>query len=106
MRKLAIAVVAAITAGATLPAAAQYGANPGPGVGPGPGYYDYALGYYDYVGGAAGGPPGASTGTRVEHHPTSTHRRMYMQGDVHRGSKITGSALSTRKLLHNQNSYR
>jgi hypothetical protein len=29
-----------------------------------------------------------------------------MQGDVHRGSKITGSALSTRKLLHNQNSYR
>ena len=42
--------------------------------------------------------------TRVAHHPR--HRNMYMQGDIHRGSKVTGSALSTRKFLHNQNSYR
>jgi hypothetical protein len=58
------------------------------------------------AGGAAGGPPAASTRTHVAHHPTSRHRRMYMQGDIHRGSKITGSAASTRKFLHNQNSYR
>ena len=44
MRKLAIALVAAITVGATLPAAAQVGFYAGPGgigVGVGaPGYYD------------------------------------------------------------------
>lgn len=45
-----------------------------------------------------------STRTRVAHRPTN--RRMYMQGDVHRGSKVTGSALSTHKLRHNQNSYK
>jgi hypothetical protein len=45
MRKLAIALVAAITVGATLPAAAQVGFYAGPGgIGLGvgaPGYYDY-----------------------------------------------------------------
>jgi hypothetical protein len=57
------------------------------------------------AGGAAGGPR-ASTTTRFAHHPISRHRGMYMQGDIHRGSKVTGSALSTRKFLNNQNSYR
>jgi hypothetical protein len=50
MRKLAIALVAAITVGATLPAAAQIGFYAGPGgigVGVGsPGYYDYGPYYH------------------------------------------------------------
>ena len=52
MRKLAIALVAAITVGAAAPAMAQIGFYAGPGgigvgVGPGyPGYYDYGPGYY------------------------------------------------------------
>jgi hypothetical protein len=49
MRKLAIALVAAITVGATLPAAAQVGFYAGPGgigVGVGPGYYGYYGGPY------------------------------------------------------------
>jgi len=62
-------------------------------------------------GGAAGGPPGpgmipndargpalqstASTARQA----TRQHRRMYMQGDVHRGTKVTGSASNTRKFL-------
>ena len=44
MRKFAIALVAAITVGATLPAAAQVGFYAGPGgigVGVGPGYYGH-----------------------------------------------------------------
>jgi hypothetical protein len=51
MRKLAIALVAAITAGAAVPAAAQVGFYAGPGgigVGVGPGYYGYDPGYYGY----------------------------------------------------------
>jgi hypothetical protein len=58
------------------------------------------------AGGAAGGPPAVSTRTRVAHHPSTRHHRMYMQGDVHRGTKITGSAMSTHKFRHNQNSYK
>ena len=58
---------------------------------------------------AAGNPaaPGSNiqTGTRA-HHGTRHHRRLYMQGDTHRGAKMTGSASSTRKFLHNQNSFR
>jgi len=55
MRKLALALVAAITVGATLPAAAQVGFYAGPGgigvgvgvgVGVGPGYYGYYGGPY------------------------------------------------------------
>ncbi len=50
MRKFAIALVAAITVGATLPAAAQVGFYAGPGgigVGVGaPGYYDYGPYYH------------------------------------------------------------
>jgi hypothetical protein len=50
MRKFAIALVAAITVGATLPAAAQIGFYAGPagiGVGVGsPGYYDYGPYYH------------------------------------------------------------
>ena len=49
MRKLALALVAAITVGATLPAAAQVGFYAGPGgigVGVGPGYYGYHGGPY------------------------------------------------------------
>jgi hypothetical protein len=48
MRKLAIALVAAITAGAAVPAAAQVGFYAGPGgigVGVGPGYYGYGPRY-------------------------------------------------------------
>jgi hypothetical protein len=52
MRKLAIALVAAITVGATLPAAAQVSFYAGPGgigVGVGaPGYYDYNPYYYHH----------------------------------------------------------
>jgi hypothetical protein len=52
MRKLAIALVAAITVGATLPAAAQVGFYAGPGgigVGVGsPGYYDHGPYYYHH----------------------------------------------------------
>ncbi len=53
MRKLAIALVAAITVGAVVPAAAQVGFYAGPsgiGVGVGPGYYGgpYHHRYYDY----------------------------------------------------------
>jgi hypothetical protein len=52
MRKLAIALVAAMTVGATLPAAAQVGFYAGPGglgVGVGaPGYYDYDPYYYHH----------------------------------------------------------
>ena len=52
MHKLAIALVAAITVGATLPAAAQVGFYAGPagiGVGVGaPGYYDYNPYYYHH----------------------------------------------------------
>ena len=63
------------------------------------------------AGGAAGNPaaPGIpsvyGTPTRPLH-GTTHHRRMYMQGDVHRGAKVTGSAMSTHKFRHNQNSYR
>ena len=50
MRKFAIALVAAITVGATLPAAAEVGFYAGPGgigVGVGaPGYYDYGPYYH------------------------------------------------------------
>jgi len=50
MRKLAIALVAAITVGATLPAAAQVGFSAGPGgigIGVGsPGYYPYGPYYH------------------------------------------------------------
>jgi len=49
MRKFAIALVAAITVGAALPAAAQVGFYAGPGgigVGVGPGYYGYYGGPY------------------------------------------------------------
>ena len=52
MRKLAIALVAAITVGAAVPAAAQVGFYAGPsgiGVGVGPGYYGGP--YYGYYGG-------------------------------------------------------
>jgi hypothetical protein len=48
----------------------------------------------------------ASTRTRIAQHPTSTHSRMYMQGNVHHGSKHTGTALSHQKFMNNQNSYR
>jgi hypothetical protein len=52
MRKLAIALVAAITVGATLPAAAQVGFYAGPsgiGIGVGaPGYYDHGPYYYQH----------------------------------------------------------
>ncbi len=52
MRKLAIALVAAITVGAALPAAAQVGFYAGPsgiGVGVGsPGYYDHGPYYYHH----------------------------------------------------------
>jgi hypothetical protein len=52
MRKLAIALVAAITVGATLPAAAQvgfYAGRGGIGVGVGaPGYYDHGPYYYHH----------------------------------------------------------
>jgi len=61
------------------------------------------------AGGAAGNPavPGSNlqTGTRA-HQGTRHHRRMYMQGDVHRGTKVTGSASNTRKFLNNQNTFR
>jgi len=52
MRKFAIALVAAITVGAALPAAAQVGFYAGPGgisVGVGsPGYYGHGPYYYHY----------------------------------------------------------
>jgi hypothetical protein len=53
MRKLAIALVAAITVGAAVPAAAQVGFYAGPGgigvgVGVGPGYYGYYGGPHYY----------------------------------------------------------
>jgi len=54
MRKLAIALVAAITVGAAVPAAAQVGFYAGPGgigVGVGPGYYGYGGPHYGYYGG-------------------------------------------------------
>ena len=57
------------------------------------------------AGGAAGNPavPGSNlqTGTRA-HQGTRHHRRMYMQGDVHRGT----TAASMHKFRHNQNTYR
>jgi hypothetical protein len=66
-------------------------------------------GYPPVAGGAAGNPavpgPNLQTGTRP-HHATRHHRRMYMQGDVHRGTKVTGSAASMHKFRHNQNTYR
>ena len=52
MRKFAIALVAAITVGATLPAAAQVGFYAGPGgigvVVGSPGYYDHGPYYYHH----------------------------------------------------------
>jgi hypothetical protein len=78
------------------------------------------------AGGAAGGPPGpgviphdasagvqaaapktgASARTRIARHPTSRNRSMYMQANVHHGSKHTGTALSHQKFMNNQNTYR
>ena len=92
-----LAIVAALLAGSASLAIAQ-----GPPTG----------GYPPVAGGAAGNPavppaPSVYGPTPTpSHHATRHHRRMYMQGDVHRGSKHTGSALSTRKFLNNQNSYR
>jgi len=69
-------------------------------------------------GGAAGGPPGPgmipndARGPALEstastaRQATRQHRRMYMQGDVHRGTKVTGSASNPRKFLNNQNTFR
>ncbi len=88
-----LAIVALLVGGTSL-AMAQNG-PPGPGVNPAPNY-----------GQSAAPTTGASTTTRVAHHPTSRNRRMYMQGDVHRGTKVTGSALSTNKFRHNKNSYK
>jgi len=72
------------------------------------------------AGGAAGGPPGPGvipggpaqqaatlpTRTRIAHQPTSRHRNMYMQGNIHHGAKMTGSAASIKKFKQNQNTYR
>ena len=56
-----------------------------------------------------GGPApqaGTATRTRIAHQPTRHHRNLYMQGNTHHGSKITGSAMSTHKFRNNQNTYR
>ena len=61
------------------------------------------------AGGAAGNPavpgPNLQTGSRA-HHGTRHHRMMYMQGNIHHGAKMTGSAASMKKFRHNQNTYR
>lgn len=61
------------------------------------------------AGGAAGNPavpgPNLQTGTRA-HQGTRHHSRMYMQGNTHHGTKVTGSAASMKKFKHNQNTYR
>ena len=85
--------------------------------------------YPPVAGGAAGnpatnpvspGPPGPGvipggpaqqaatlpTRTRIAHQPTSRHRNMYMQGNIHHGAKMTGSAASIKKFKQNQNTYR
>ena len=53
----------------------------------------------------ARGPALESTASTARQ-ATRQHRRMYMQGDVHRGTKVTGSASNTRKFLNNQNTFR
>ena len=66
-------------------------------------------GYPPVAGGAAGNPavpgPNLQTGTRA-HQGTRHHRRMYMQGNIHHGAKMTGSAASIKKFKQNQNTYR
>src|SRR6516165_9575053 len=71
-------------------------------------------GAYPPVAGGAGGNPaaapipnvyGATTPT-PSRHATRHHRNLYMQGNTHHGTKVTGSAMSTHKFRHNQNTYR
>jgi len=88
-----LAIVALLVGGTSL-AMAQNG-PPGPGVNPAPNF-----------GQSAAPTTGTVTTTRIARRPTIRHRNIYMQGDVHRSSKVTGSALSTHKIRHNQNSYR
>jgi hypothetical protein len=58
------------------------------------------------VAGGARGGPGVSTRTHVARHPTSRNGSLYMQGNLHHGTKHTGTALSHQKFMNNQNSYR